>query len=608
VSFRRKLLLVFSLTVFVSVATVAWVVSVFTRRTFERANDERTATLVAQFHREFTRRGEDVVRRVEAIAASEPALRIALALNRGAPDYATFLSEAKALADAQQLDFLQLIDDQGTIISSAQSPAHYGYKDSTVHLNRAEKKPAFLKREDLGSGTALGLFAVRSVNIADRPLFIVGGRRLDKGFVASLDLPAGMRAFLYQNLEPAFSPRLLIDPSGSLQQPERLASLIARVKQHGESRELISWSNDQADAESLDAFPLTGEDGQLLGVLLVGNSQRPYIELRARIRSAVLLIGGSGILIAVVLSTWIAARVTRPVEQLASAAQQVADGDWNTQVPVSSNDELGQLADSFNQMTRQMLQQREHLVQTERVAAWRELARRLAHELKNPLFPLQITVENLLRAREHSPEMFEEIFRESTSTLLAEIQNLKNIIARFSDFSRMPQPTFQPVSLNDVVHGVMRLFQAQLAAGNQLGITPQLELQPDLPQIAADPDLLHRALSNLVLNAMDAMPSGGVLSVRTLALDGRVQLEVSDTGSGLSAEECGRLFTPYYTSKTHGTGLGLAIVQSVVSDHDGRVSVNSSPGHGTTFRIELPVNSDKLARIEKRQESAQTGA
>ena len=376
------------------------------------------------------------------------------------------------------------------------------------------------------------------------------------------------------------------------------------MKQHGESRELISWSNDQADAESLDAFPLTGEDGQLLGVLLVGNSQRPYIQLRARIRSAVLLIGGSGILMAVVLSTWIAARVTRPVEQLASAAQQVADGDWNTQVPVSSNDELGQLAESFNQMTRQMLQQREHLVQTERVAAWRELARRLAHELKNPLFPLQITVENLLRAREQSPEMFEEIFRESTSTLLAEIQNLKNITARFSDFSRMPQPTFQPVSLNDVVHGVMRLFQAQLAAGNQLGITPQLELQPDLPQIAADPDLLHRALSNLVLNAMDAMPSGGVLSVRTLALDGRVQLEVSDTGSGLSAQECGRLFTPYYTSKTHGTGLGLAIVQSVVSDHNGRVSVNSSPGRGTTFRIELPVNSDKLARSEKRQESA----
>ena len=603
-SFRRKLLLVFSLTVFVSVATVAWVVSVFTRRTFERASDERTATLVAQFHREFARRGEDVVRRVEAIAASEPALRIALALNRGAPDYATFLSEAKVLADAQQLDFLQLIDDQGTIISSAQSPARYDYKDTTVHLNRAEKKPAFLKREDLGSGTVLGLFAVRSVNIADRPLFVVGGRRLDKGFAASLDLPAGMRAFLYQNLEPGFSPRLLIDPSGSLQQPERFASLIARVKQHGESRELISWSNDQADAESLDAFPLTGEDGQLLGVLLVGNSQRPYIELRARIRSAVLLIGESGILIAVVLSTWIAARVTRPVEQLASAAQQVADGDWNTQVPVSCNDELGQLAESFNQMTRQMLQQREHLVQTERVAAWRELARRLAHELKNPLFPLQITVENLLRAREQSPEMFEEIFRESTSTLLAEIQNLKNITARFSDFSRMPQPTFQPVSLNDVVHGVMRLFQAQLAAGNQLGITPQLELQPDLPQIAADPDLLHRALSNLVLNAMDAMPSGGVLSVRTLALDGRVQLEVSDTGSGLSAEECGRLFTPYYTSKTHGTGLGLAIVQSVVSDHNGRVSVNSSPGRGTTFRIELPVNSDKLARSEKRQESA----
>jgi two-component system nitrogen regulation sensor histidine kinase NtrY len=607
VSFRRKLLLVFSINVFVAVAAVAWVVSVFTRHVFEQANDQRTATLVAQFQREFTRRGEEIARRVEAIATSEPALRIALALNRGAPDYAAFLSEAKTLADAQHLDFLELVDDQGSIISSAQSPARYGYKDTTVHLRRTETKPAFLKPEQLETGVVLGVFAVRAVNIADRPLFIVGGRRLDKEFVSSLDLPAGMHAFLYQNLEPAFSVSLLIDPSGSLQQPERVAPLIESVKRSGESRQLISSPGNNADAEMLNAFPLKGEDNHLLGVLLVGNSLRPYMQLRERIRWAVLLIGGSGILIAIVLSTWIAARVTRPVEQLASAAQQVAAGNWNAQVAVSSHDELGQLAESFNQMIQEMLQQREQLVQTERVAAWRELARRLAHELKNPLFPLQITVENLLRAREHSPEMFEEIFRESTSTLLAEIQNLKNVIGRFSDFSKMPQPRFQPISLNDVVQGVIRLFQPQLASDNQAGIRWHLELQPGLPQIAADPDLLHRALSNLVLNAMDAMPQGGTLTIGTHALDGRVQLELGDTGSGLTPEECARLFTPYYTSKAHGTGLGLAIVQSVISDHKGRISVESSPGHGTTFRIELPYNSEKLTPSEKRQESAQTG-
>jgi signal transduction histidine kinase len=115
-------------------------------------------------------------------------------------------------------------------------------------------------------------------------------------------------------------------------------------------------------------------------------------------------------------------------------------------------------------------------------------------------------------------------------------------------------------------------------------------LDERLREIAADPDLLHRALSNLVLNAMDAMPNGGALTLRTRREDGKVVIEVADTGSGLTPEECERIFTPYYTSKQHGTGLGLAIVQSVVTDHGGRISVRSEPGRGTTFAIELPDN------------------
>ncbi len=126
-----------------------------------------------------------------------------------------------------------------------------------------------------------------------------------------------------------------------------------------------------------------------------------------------------------ILSLWAASHVTRPVEQLAVAASDVAAGNWDTHVDVRSRDEIGQLADAFNQMTSHLVEQRDRLVQTERVAAWRELARRLAHELKNPLFPLQITIENLLRAREHSPEQFDEVFRESTTTLLSELANLR---------------------------------------------------------------------------------------------------------------------------------------------------------------------------------------
>ncbi len=602
--FRRKLLAVFALTVLVSVVAVAWSISSLTRRAFEKANEERSAALVGQFRREFDRRGEEVAHRVEAIAASESTTRIALAFNQGLPDYGTYLNEAKTIADNQQLDFLEFVDNQGTIISSAQWPAKFGYKESLT-LASPSSRDAFLKQEEMPNVAALGLFAVRDVNLGEKPLFVIGGRRIDKDFVASLELPSGMRAMFYQNLGNGFSPQLLIDTSGPVRQAGPIGGIIRQLQQQRrETSALVHWSSNPADDETIEAIPLTGRDNQLLGVLLIGNSRRPYVELRQHIRSAALLCGAAGILLAILLSRWAAARVTRPVEQLARAARDVASGNWNTQVEITSSDELGELAESFNRMTRELLSQREHLVQAERVAAWRELARRLAHELKNPLFPLQLTVENLLRARQQSPQQFEEIFQESSSTLLAEIANLKAIIARFSEFSRMPQPQFQQLQLNDVVQNVSRLFQAQLRSAEAASIDCKLELADPMEPIAADPDLLHRALSNIVLNAMDAMPRGGTLTLTTRENGDFSYVEISDTGTGLSSEECERLFTPYYTTKPYGTGLGLAIVQSVISDHGGRIKVRSEAGHGASFTIELPRNIEKLSAVGQQRAAA----
>jgi two-component system, NtrC family, nitrogen regulation sensor histidine kinase NtrY len=595
-SFRRKLLVVFALTVFLSVAAVAWLVSLITRRAFERSNEERTAALVAQFQHEFRRHSDDVVAKVDAIAASEAATRMAVGLSRSSTQQGGYLNEAGPTAESHQLDFLEFVEARGTIVSSAQSPAKFGYPESSLtNLPQLVTRPAFLKQEDSAQGAALGLFAVRATTIADKPLYVVGGKRLDKSSLAALELPTGMRAMLYQVTGTAFAPKLLIDASGTLKQPELLAPIIQETERQGhEVSGLIHWSSDPADDETMHAIPLGGADDKTLGILLIGSSRRPYVEVKRRIQSAAMLVGGVGILLAILLSSWAAARVTRPVEQLAAAAREVAAGNLGTQVEVASRDEVGELAEAFNRMTRELLEQKERLVQSERVAAWRELARRLAHELKNPLFPLQLTVENLIRAREQSPQVFDDIFRESSTTLLAEISNLKQIIARFSEFSKMPVPQLQKVQVNEVVRGVARLFQAQLESRNGETIEYELDLRDDLEPIAADPDLLHRALSNLVLNAMDAMPQGGTLSLRTWHHSDRVYIEVGDTGAGLTPEECGRLFTPYYTSKQHGTGLGLAIVQSVISDHGGTINVHSQPHQGTRFRIELPQNMDKL--------------
>jgi two-component system nitrogen regulation sensor histidine kinase NtrY len=601
-TFRRKLLGVFALTVFLSVAAVAFLVSAVARRAFDHSEDERTAALVSQFRREFNRQGEDVVRRVEAIAASEAASRMAMALNRAPADSGPYFELAKATAENSQLDFLEFVESDGAIVSSAQWPAKFGYPDgAVVSFPASVNQGAFLKQEDLQDGTALGLFAVRATRVGEHPIYVIGGRRLDKTFLSGIDMPVGMRALLYQDRGNRFSAELLVDPSASptenTRPADRLQSLVDAVRQSKEEKtSLVHWSGDPAEDEVFHAIPLQGagmgKDRTLLAILLIGNSRRTYVELMRHIRSAALLVGGGGILLAILLSSWAAARVTRPVEQLAHAAQELATGNWNARVDVSGEDELAQLAASFNRMTAELLGQQERLVQAERVAAWRELARRLAHELKNPLFPLQLTVENLVRARQQNPEQFEEVFRESSRTLLAEIANLKGIIGRFSEFSKMPQPQLQPVQVNEVIRGVMQLFQAQLDAPGRAKISCELQLDPHLGLVAADAELLHRAISNLVLNAMDAMPQGGTLTLRTREDDGKVILEVADTGSGLTPEECERIFTPYYTSKQHGTGLGLAIVQSVVSDHGGRIRVQSGLGKGTTFVIELPRELD----------------
>lgn len=577
-----------AVTVAATVCLVAWTASAMMRAAFGRFNAQQTAALVAQFQREFRQRGVEVTHQVEGISNSKDTQRIAYEITRSAPDYAAFVNEAAGLAPTHQLDFLEILAEDGTIVSSAQWPARFGYKEKwiteTADWSTGE---AFLKQEDLPDGAALALLVVRPVHIGEKTIYFAGGKKLDSGFLASLTLPAGMRALLYRGNDSAGG--MLEGAEGSIPNFEPLLPLISRVRANPvEQAQTVAWAKDTTNSEIFHAFPLLGQHREILGMLLVGSSLREQMELQRQIRWLALLTGTAGILIGMILSVWAAARVTKPIELLAAAAEEVAQGRWSIHVPVSSKDEIGKLGESFNRMTEQLTEQRERLVQAERVAAWRELARRLAHELKNPLFPLQITVENLLRARQGGEDQFEEVFRESTATLLAELGNLRAIVGRFSDFAKMPLPQLEPVNLNEIVTAAMRVFDAQLSAPGKPAIEKRLKLDSHLDTIQADPDLLQRAVQNLILNAIDAMPAGGTLTIRSESAENGVKLDVSDTGTGLTHEECERLFTPYYTTKQHGTGLGLAIVQSVVSDHQGRIAVESEPGKGTTFRIFLP--------------------
>jgi two-component system, NtrC family, nitrogen regulation sensor histidine kinase NtrY len=607
---RQKLLLLLSLTVAAAVAAVTWVVLVRVREVFEQRDREETALIVSQFQREFQHRSAEVAAAVDHLASTERVRSMAFQLIQS-NDASPYLTEAGSLAQDSELDFLEIVGPDGTIVSSAQWPARFGYMEPIAWADQS----TFLKTEDLPDGvSALGLFAYRAVGHVDggaQPVRLLGGIRLDKSFLAGMPAAPGMQVSLYKPADQApsaevpplgpdsqmFDPKRMLSAAGEVPNAARYEPLIDSALRTGQqSSSILYLTGNRADSVNATAIPLKSSTGAVLAVLTVSISRASMVATEQQIRAIAYGIASGGILLAILFSLWIAARVSRPIERLARAAEQVAAGDWETQVEARGRDEIGVLARSFNHMTSQLVTQRERLVQTERVAAWREVARRLAHELKNPLFPLQLTVENLVRSRELPPAEFDEVFRESTGTLGMEIANLKTIISRFSDFSKMPKPQVERMDARDATERVRALYEP-MGNGSATEIrgaqpTAKISLKTDLAAqpllIDADAELLHRALSNLVLNAMDAMPDGGSLILSARAAGEKVEICVTDTGMGMTPEECERLFTPYYTTKEHGTGLGLAIVQSVVADHNGTIGVECPQAGGTTFVITLP--------------------
>ena len=577
-SFRTKFLLLVLLTIFASVSIVAYGVTHYTQAAFEEMDAQRTEALVAQFKKEFSQRGEEIAHQTKNIAEANLTERMAIDLSRPNADLSLYVRDAVGSAQEHGLDYVEIVRFNGVLISSAQFSARVGYKNEWVTAVKDwNDSQAFLKKEELPDGVSLSLSVVRTNNtVADKSLYIIGGQKLDKNFLASLVLPAGTRALIYTNLEPSFSSASLLGEKVDADQAERFAPIVEQLKKQPEPLvRTIDWTRDPADAETFHAIPLNGRNNELLGVFFVGSSRKELVSLNRQIFKIAAVVAASALLIGLLVSFWISARITKPVGELAEGARRVADGRWDTRIDLHGRDEIGQLAAAFNEMTQTLAAQKERLVQTERVAAWRELARRLAHELRNPLFPMQITIENLQKARKLDAKQFLEVFNESTATLKTELANLNTIVSSFSDFSKMPAPQFVRVNVNEALRNAVRLFEPQFNEVGKPTITPELFLTDPLPDIDADPDLLHRAFQNLVLNALDAMPAGGTLTLRTSERNGSVRIEVADTGKGLTKEECSRLFTPYYTTKLQGTGLGLAIVQSVVSDHHGNISVTS---------------------------------
>jgi len=273
------------------------------------------------------------------------------------------------------------------------------------------------------------------------------------------------------------------------------------------------------------------------------------------------------------------------VDELTEAATKVGRGDFDTTLRDGPEGAFPATATAFNRMTRDLRDAREQLRQTERIAAWQEIAKSLAHELKNPLSPIRLSIETLRKARQQSHEEFDSLFDESTKTVLQEVERLRNIVDEFSRFARLPAPQRKRTDLRDVVAQA-----ASLHAEGEAPVTADLPASP--VDAFVDADQITQVLHNLLQNARDAAreahpSSGGAVGLSLQEKAGTVYIRVEDNGAGIAADQAEAIFEPYYTRKEGGTGLGLAITQRIVTEHGGRIDVESQAGR-TVFTVVLP--------------------
>ncbi len=290
------------------------------------------------------------------------------------------------------------------------------------------------------------------------------------------------------------------------------------------------------------------------------------------------------LVLAAALAQSMARRISGPIRDLTRATRLVAAGDLETRVTTSSRDELHELVESFNQMARDLDRQRRDLERSNRPAAWAEMARQVAHDVKNPLTPIQLSAEHLRRVF-HDPGVdFEATLAACTDTILKQVRTLRGIVTEFSAFARPPAPRLEPQDLAALARDAVDPYLAGLPPGVRL----TLDVAPRLPPVRLDRRLVERALLNLVENALQAVGEKGTITVHVRTGPGRVELEVEDSGPGLEPEARERIFEPSFSTKTSGSGLGLALVKKIAEDHGGGVSLTSAPGTPTRAILWLP--------------------
>jgi signal transduction histidine kinase len=338
-------------------------------------------------------------------------------------------------------------------------------------------------------------------------------------------------------------------------------------------------------------FPVEGEKSRVYVIVILGSANGLATTLQHQSRRS--LLWTLAVLLATTCLTAIVVwRFTRPIKFLSTAARRIAGGDLSYRVPTSGRtDEMGELTELFNDMTTKLARTREleaQLYNAEKAIVVSRLASAIAHEIRNPLNYINLTLDHLRAGFSPADPQKEEKFASLTSQLKTEVARINQRITEFLNYSRPPKLEPRLMNVSDVARDALRTVQVQASENN---VKTTVEEVGGAHSVTADAESIRSALTNLVINSLQAMDGeGGKIAIVVSGEDDgrRVRVDISDTGRGIKADDISKIFEPYYSTKDTGTGLGLAIVQSVVADHAGKIWVDSDPGRGATFHIELP--------------------
>lgn len=331
--------------------------------------------------------------------------------------------------------------------------------------------------------------------------------------------------------------------------------------------------------------PLRDHTGAVVGILYVGAREASFLTLVKSFTSRAIAISLLSNFLVLVLAVPIARSITLPIVRLVSANRSVARGDMHVRVPVRGRGELVTLGRSFNSMVQELQATQDQLVQAEKLASLGQLAAGVAHELNNPLGTVLLYSDVALKEMDAA-----DPHRDDLKVIVRETTRCKDIVTALLNFARQQRLSAQPTNVNQIIDELLTELALQPQAAR---VAVKRDLAPDLPVVQADGSQMRQVLVNLVSNALDAMPDGGELTVRTSVLPDleSIRIEVADTGCGIPEENLPKLFEPFFTTKPpgRGTGLGLAIVYGIVKMHRGQIQAQSRVGAGTTFSITLPV-------------------